>query len=58
MRKFKIEVWYRFVCFGEIEKDFEIHNIIASSSDEAMKLARSLYVSKSKIPFQINLIKN
>jgi hypothetical protein len=58
MKNFKIDVWYRTVSYGEIEKDFDTHNIIANNEIEALGLARSLYVSKSKIPFQINIIKN
>jgi len=58
MKNFKINVWYRYVSYGEVEKDFDTHNIIAKNEIEAIKLARELYYSRAKIPFQINLIKN
>lgn len=57
MKNFKINVWYRYVSYGEVEKDFETHNVIAKNEIEAIKQARDLYPSLTKIPFQINLIK-
>jgi len=58
MKNYKIDVWYRYVSCGEVEKDFDIHNIVAKNEIEAIKLARELYPSRMKIPFQINIIKN
>lgn len=58
MKNFKINVWYRYVSYGEVEKDFDTHNIIANNEIEAIKLAKELYPSRMKIPFQINIIKN
>ena len=58
MKKYKIDVWYRYVSYGDVEKDFETHNIVANNQIEAIELAKKLYPSRTKIPFQINIIKN
>lgn len=51
MQIFQIEVWFRFVSFGEQEKDFEHHTIEALSLQEAVNKASELYKSFSQIPF-------
>jgi hypothetical protein len=48
---FEIEVWYRFSVGGQVEKDFDIHKIPAYELKEAFEKAKSMYTSKSKIPF-------
>ncbi len=57
MKNYKIDVWYRYASCGEIEKDFDTHNIIAKNEIEAITLARGLYPNRAKIPFKINLTK-
>lgn len=53
MKKFKILVWYRYVSAGEIEKDFEIHEISAISPQDAIMNVNTMYYSGTrKIPFK------
>ena len=51
MKNFEIEVWFRFVSFGEQEKDFQHHVIEALNVSEAVNKAKSLYKSLTAIPF-------
>jgi hypothetical protein len=50
---FKIAVWYRYVVFGEQEKDYDMHEVEALSLKEALKKSLELYPSRSKIPFSL-----
>lgn len=43
MCDFELEIWYYFVAFGEVEKDFETHTIEANSIEEAVEKAKLLY---------------
>lgn len=52
LEKFEIEVWYKYPSGGEIEKDFETHEIEAYSIQEAVDKAESLYSNKTAIPFK------
>jgi hypothetical protein len=49
---FEIEVWFRFPSNGEIEKDYETHDIEAASIQEAVDKSEKLYRNKRAIPFQ------
>lgn len=52
LENYEIEVWYRYPSGGEIEKDFETHEIEATSIQEAVEKAEKLYKNKTAIPFQ------
>ena len=52
MKTFKITVWYRYVSYGEQEKDFEIHSIEANNVQEAVNKASDLYRTHRAIPYQ------
>jgi len=52
MKKFEIEVWYRYVSFGEQETDFTIHPIMAVDVQSAVNIANSIYTSLKQIPFK------
>lgn len=47
---FEITVWYRYISYGEQEKDFDTHNIEAESIQEAVNKAANLYNSHKCIP--------
>lgn len=47
---FEITVWYRYVIAGEQEKDFEVHDILASELQEAVNKASDLYRNRRTIP--------
>lgn len=49
---FEITVWYRYVTAGELEKDFEVHDIQANNIQEAVNKASDLYQNHSALPFQ------
>ena len=59
MKTYKVVVWYRYACNGELEKDFDIHDIEATDEQEAVNKAANLYQNFKKIPFQylINNVK-
>ncbi len=48
---YSIQVWYRSVVNGEQEKEYEIHDIEATSVQEAINKASDLYGSQKAIPF-------
>lgn len=51
MQAYQITVWYRFVVFGEQEKDFEVHSVNATSLQEAVNKVADMYNSHRQIPF-------
>ena len=52
MSSFTVTVWYRYVVNNEIEKDFSIHEIEATTEEEAKEKAILLYSkSRGRIPF-------
>lgn len=54
MKKYKIEVWFRYVINGEQGKDFERFEIKANSFEEASKIALSqLKKISNAIPFAV-----
>ena len=57
MKNFRIEVWCLYISFGEIEKNFDVCNIVANDEIEAIKFAKELYSTTIKIPFKFNVIK-
>jgi len=57
MKKYKIQVWYRFVIDGEIEKDFEIFDIESISLESAKAEIHEKYFSSHiRIPFKFELL--
>jgi len=52
LETFEIEVWFRFPSNGEVEKDCETQEIDATSIQEAVDKAESLYRNKVAIPFK------
>lgn len=52
LETFEIEVWFRFPSAGEIEKDYETHEIEATSLQEAVDKAERIYRDKVAIPFK------
>lgn len=54
MKNYKVEVWYRYISYGEQEKDFEVFDVEAESEEEAIKIALEEYKDQSKaiIPFR------
>lgn len=57
MKKYKIQVWYRFVSNGEIEKDFEIYDVEAISLEGAnMKIHEKYFRSHTRIPYKFELL--
>lgn len=57
MKKYEVLVWYRYHSFGELEKDFDVHNIEATDEQDAVNKASKLYPNFKRIPFQY-LIEN
>lgn len=55
MKKYKIEVWYRFVSCGEQEKDFDIVEVEAKDESEAKRKALENYKGLSLIPFKTEI---
>ena len=52
MKIYKVEVWFRYVSNGEQEKDFDTHEIIANSFEQAAEKALQHYNKISNcIPF-------
>jgi len=51
IQEFEIEVWYRYVSFGEQEKEHEFHIVYAENVKEACLKAKDLYKSLIEIPF-------
>ena len=48
---FRIIVWFRYASHGEVEKDFEVHQIKADNIQDAINKASDLYRSLKAIPF-------
>ncbi|GIZ08331.1 hypothetical protein [Flavobacterium sp. UMI-01] len=48
---FEIEVWFRYPSGDEVEKDYEMHKIEATTIQEAVDKAEVLYRNKVAIPF-------
>ncbi|WP_395073823.1 hypothetical protein [Flavobacterium sp.] len=51
METYSITVWYRYASFGEVEKDFDVHEIKAETIQEAINEASKTYDSYKCIPF-------
>lgn len=49
---FEITVWYRYMIYGEQEKEFETHEIEATDVQDAVNKASDLYKNSKVIPFQ------
>ena len=57
MKNYKIQIWYRFVIDGEIEKDFEIFDVEALSLESAKATIHEKYFSShTRIPFKFELL--
>ena len=57
MKKYKIQVWYRFVTNGEIEKDFEIFEIDALSLEAAKsEITEKYFSSMRRIHYKFELL--
>lgn len=52
MQIFEIEVWYRYASHGELEKEFNIHRILAYNVQDAVNKASEIYKSLATIPFK------
>ena len=52
MKKYIVEVWFRYVSNGEQERDFDTHEVVANSFEMAAKKALNYYDRISnRIPF-------
>lgn len=51
IKKYEIEVWFRYISYGEQEKDFNIHTVEAYSIQDAVNKASDLYTSHKAIPY-------
>lgn len=54
MKNYKVEVWFKFVSNGEIEKDFDVHYVNALSIEHAKMLVTEMYGSKY-IPYSFEI---
>lgn len=59
MKKYKVQVWYRYNVSDECEKDFDIHPLFARNKEEAVKIAKDIYKENRPgfIPFKFEIIK-
>jgi len=57
MKNYKVEVWFKFVSNGQIEKDFDIHYVSALSTEHAKMLVTEMYGSKY-IPYSFEIAEN
>lgn len=39
MKKYSVEVWFRYAAYGELEKDFDVYDIEATTPEEAITIA-------------------
>jgi len=54
MKKYRIEIWFRYVVSGEQEKDFEIIEVVAENFEEASdKALLKFKMIGNAIPFSV-----
>lgn len=54
--KYNVQVWFRYYCNGQSEKDSEIETVEADDEKQAKRKAADLYASKRVIPYKTEIV--